>query len=159
VGEDGGVRPMVRKRVWDVDCLSMDAALSSTFESREIINYLSEAANYLDLGLPESSLEVQAHLLIHHYCHSENPISLKIETLLNLCHDKVLAGWERKAVEDIQREIFRLNWEEKRDRAGFIWALAVDPRDEVSGMRRVFYLRHQLQSFRNNGKGYWCEVA
>ncbi len=44
---------LVRKRIWEVDCLSLDAALAASFDWKELSNLLKSHSIAVDHSLPE----------------------------------------------------------------------------------------------------------
>ena len=141
----------LRKRIWDVDCLSLDGALAASFDWRDLMNILQSSGHDADLRLPESILEIRAQLMIHAHCHSENPLSLKIESLLNQWHAPTIESVQEMRPEEIHSFISTHDLHDRKKMAGIFWALGADSRDELNRLRRFLHQRHQIVSIRRSG--------
>ncbi len=60
-----------RKRIWEVDCRSMEAVIAASFEWRELADLIKDYLPHCSTN--ENVLETQVYGLIHQCCHSENP--------------------------------------------------------------------------------------
>lgn len=139
-----------RKRIWEVDCVSMDGALAGSFDWRELANFLDGAGRlHAQRGNgPESLSALNVQGLVHHACHSENPLSLRLEKLLNRWHDETIGGIVCCDQEDLMRLVLAYPFSERRQTAGLCWALGTDPRAEADCIRRRFHQRFQIESLR-----------
>ncbi|MBI3306338.1 MAG: hypothetical protein HYZ84_00825 [Candidatus Omnitrophica bacterium] len=142
------VKCLTRKRIWEVDCWSLDAAMAGSFDWRELVNMLQGHGHSFDLRKPESLLEIQVQYLTHEYCHSENPISTKIESLLNDWHKKTIEYLDRSTLAEIAEHVLTFSWTKKSSYAGLFWALGSDARDGFDCIRRRFHQRFQIVSVR-----------
>lgn len=141
------VKSLSRKRIWEIDCVSLDAAVAGSFGWRELVNILQSSGHEFDLQKEEGFLEFQAQCLIHECCHSENPVSLRVENLLNSWHAKTLetlSGWPPSQVAEhvLTTPLIKKNY------AGLIWALGSDARQGFDCIRRRFHQRFQIFAVR-----------
>ena len=139
---------LVRKRIWEVDCWSLDAAMAASFDWRDFINMLQGHGHKLNLRKPEAILELQAQCLIHEYCHSENPVSTKIESLLNDWHKKIMEFLDAKTPAEVAEYVLTFPWTKRSSCSGLFWALGSDSRDGFDCIRRRFHQRFQISSVR-----------
>jgi hypothetical protein len=139
---------LIRKRIWEVDCMSLDTAVAASFDWRELVNILQGSGHVLDLQRSESHLEFQAHSLIHECCHSENSISVRIEGLLNEWHKKAIAQIEHRTPAEVAEYVLGAGWKKKSSYAGLFWALGSDSREGCDCIRRRFHQRFQIFSAR-----------
>lgn len=142
------VRCLTRKRIWDVDCLSLDAAMAASFEWKELINILEAHGRRFDLTKPEAVLEFQAQVAAHEFCHSENPVSLKIESLLNEWHKKILENFDLRTPAEVAEYVLTNSWNKKSAYGGIFWAIGSDARGGFSCICRRFHQRFQIFSIR-----------
>lgn len=138
---------LAQKRIWEVDCLSMDAALAASFDWRDLLNILHGMGIALSAKGPEWKVEMQVHNKIHQYCHGENSVSLCIEGLLNALHQKTLRQWSGILVEEIAE--LALSFDLRKPKLGAVfWAVATDSRPGLDCIRRQFHQRYQIASIR-----------
>lgn len=137
---------LARKRIWEVDCWSLDAAVASSFDWRDLINLMQGQG--FDLKKPDSLLELQAQHRVHEYSHSENPVSIKLETLLNDWHRKTLNLFDRQSPAEIAEYVLTQPFRSGGRYAGTFWALGTDARDGFDCIRRRFFQRFQIHSVR-----------
>ena len=142
------VQCLARKRIWEVDCLSLDAALAASFDWRELINILQGSGHEFDLQKSEAVLEFQAQSLIHEYCHSENEVSNRIEDLLNEWHKKIITTFDNWASAQVAEYVLTASWNKKSAYAALFWALGSDARNGFDCIRRRFHQRFQIFSVR-----------
>ncbi len=142
------VKCLTRKRIWEVDCWSLDAAMAASFDWRDFINMLQGHGQRFDLQKPEAILELQAQCLIHEYCHSENSVSTKLESLLNDWHKKTIEYLDSRTPSEVAEYVLTLSWVKKSAYGGLFWALGSDPRDGFHCIRRRFHQRFQIFSVR-----------
>lgn len=138
----------IRKRIWEVDCLSMDAALAAAFDWQDLANLAASAGIRNPQNDSPAWLEMQAQSIIHHHCHSENDLSLRIETLLNQWY----SGWIQQTAQCEPQELMSLilnaEFRQKKEMAGMAWALGSDPRTGLDCLRRKLHQRFQIVSLR-----------
>lgn len=139
---------LTRKRIWEVDCWSLDVAIAASFDWKELINILEAHGRPFDLAKPAESLEFQAQVLIHEYCHSENEVSLKVEALLNEWHKKHLEFFSTRPASEIAEFVLTAALNKKSVYAGIFWALGSDSRKGFDCIRRRFHQRFQISSVR-----------
>lgn len=138
-----------RKRIWEVDCTSVDLALAGSFDWKELSNFLDLADKDLSLErVPESFAELDIQGRIHHLCHSCNPVSARLENLLNEFYKETLANVAALTQESLAQMLLGYPFSHKRTTAALCWALGTDPRAEVDCARRRFYQRFQVTMLR-----------
>lgn len=137
-----------RKRIWEVDCMSLDGCLAASFDWRELINILQGNGHCFDLLKPEALLEFQAQCLIHEYCHSDNEISRKIEKLLNDWHKKVLRLFDAWSPSEVAQYDLTGSWTKRTLYAGLYWGVGTESRSGFDCIRRRFHQRFQLLAIR-----------
>ncbi len=138
-----------RKRIWEVDCVSLDTCLAASYEWRELANLLRHAGHDIKPVTADRMTEMFIHNLAHAYCHFENPVSLRIEMLLGLLHNDTVIEIESCDRAGADRMVRDLNLSDRRRFAGMIWALGSDPRDEMAGSRRFLQQIFQVRSIRS----------
>ncbi len=137
-----------RKRIWEMDCTFLDAALAASFDWKEMANLLQSSGLELLDDQSDAVLEMQAQNGVHAKCHDANDLSLKIETLMNQWHARpmdVIAGMQPSEI------LWAFPEEMKRkgiSRGGIFWALGTDPRPGFDCLRRHFYQRVQIRMMR-----------
>lgn len=142
------VKCLARKRIWEVDCWSLDAAIAASFDWRELVNMLQGHGHSFNLNKPDSILELRAHGLIHEYCHSENDISIRIEQLLNNWHNHLIEFLDGLSPSEAAEYTLLSDWSDKSVCAGMFWALGSDPREGFDCIRRRFHQRFHIVSVR-----------
>ena len=139
---------LTRKRIWEVDCWSLDSAIAASFDWRDLINMLQGHGHVFDLKKPESILELRAQGLIHEYCHSENEISIRIENLLNDWHMKTIQTFSELDPSDVAESVLTMPLSSKKVYGALFWALGLESRDGFDCIRRRFHQRFQIFSVR-----------
>lgn len=139
---------LTRKRIWEVDCWSLDAAIAASFDWRDLINILQSHGHRFDLKKLESILELQAQCLIHEYCHSENPVAVSIEHLMNEWHKKTIDFFSSLDASEIAKYVLTVSLAKNSAYAGIAWALSSDRRKGFNCIRRRFHQRFQIFSVR-----------
>lgn len=143
-----------RKRIWEVDCLSLDACLAASYEWRELANLLKIVGHEINASQANPFLEMRIHNLVHAYCHFENPLSLRIEMLLGLLHNDTVCEVEVLDKPAIDALVQNVDFRNKRKFAALTWALASEPRDEVAGAKRFLHQMFQVLSIRHSQAPY-----
>ncbi len=139
----------LRKRIWEVDCWSLDAAIAASFDWRDLVNMLQGQESGAALTADESLLELQAQCLIHECCHSENDISVRVENLLNAWHQTIIRQLACKSPCQIAECIFTMPFERREAYGGLCWALGSDPRAGLDCLCRRLHQRFQVFSIRH----------
>lgn len=137
---------MERKRIWEVDCRSMEAVIAASFEWRELANLIKEYLPHCSKD--ENVLEIQTYGLIHQCCHSENPIALHIESQLDYRYQRFIETMARLDSCEVSRWIMSYDFGKKSGLGGMIWALGSDSREGFDCLRRHFHQRLQIHSIR-----------
>lgn len=138
-----------RKRIWEVDCFSMDAVLASSFEWKDLANILQGRGVEISLKGPEDAKRMQVHNLTHRYCHSENDISLTVESILNLLHQHTIeqiSHWDAHEVMELAQNFHFSN---SKRLSSVFWAIGSEGRKEFDGIRRRFHQRFQIHALRD----------
>lgn len=121
----------MRRRIWEIGCIGIDAVLASSFDSDELpaIDAAFHSARVSPaapgLTLPQDLL---AFGIAHHLCHDENPYSCKIEKRLDAMHAVAVRAMERIAPEQVLASCYGAVEENREDIPGLIWAILTDPR-------------------------------
>ncbi len=139
---------LTRKRIWEVDCLSLDAALAASFDWKELSNLLEGHGITLDYSLPEHILEMQVQNALHRECHSENALSFTIETLLNRLYGDLLLQSEAMNHCQVRTIVANVDFGNPSRLGGLFWALGSDPRQEMECARRFLHQRSQVALLR-----------
>ncbi len=137
---------LIRKRIWEMDCRSLEAVIAASFEWRELADLMKRKFPHCSGN--ENVLEVQVYSLIHQCCHSENLISLHIEELLDYRYQRVIETMTRLDLCEVGRWILSYDFEKKSVLGGIIWALGADSRKGFDCLRRHFHQRLQVHSIR-----------
>ena len=138
----------IRKRIWEVDCLSMDAAIAAAFDWQDLANLMAS------IGIPDAQndspawIEMQTQSVVHHHCHSENDLSLRIETLLNQWYSGWIQQTAQCEAQDLMTLILNTDFLQKKEMAGMTWALGSDPRTGLDCIRRKLHQRFQIVALR-----------
>jgi hypothetical protein len=140
------VKFSTRKRIWEIDCRSMETVIAASFEWRELANLVKDYLPHCSTN--ENILEIQAYGLIHQCCHSENPVSLHIEELLNYRYQRFIETVTRLDPYEAGRWIMSYDFEKKSGLGGMVWALGSDAREGFDCLRRHFHQRLQVYSIR-----------
>ncbi len=135
-----------RKRIWEVDCRSMETVIAASFEWRELADLIKN--RLLHCSTSENVLETQVYGLIHQCCHSENPVSLHIEELLNYRYQRFIETMARLYPCEVGRWILSYDFEKKSALGGMLWALGSDSREGFDCLRRHFHQCLQVYSIR-----------
>jgi hypothetical protein len=142
------LKSIIRKRIWEMDCVSLDACLAASYEWRELANLLRHAGHDVRPSSPDRMTEMYVHNLTHAYCHFENPVSLRIEMLIGLLHNDTVIRVESSEKEEIDGMIRRLDLRDRRRFAGLVWAMGTDPREELAASRRFLHQLFQVSAIR-----------
>ena len=143
---------LTRKRIWEVDCLSVDASIAASFDWRDLVNLLQSAGHRFDFETPEALLEMEVQNLIHRYCHSENAVSLRVESLLNQWHGETIRELAEMSVDEICHFVMHLDCSRNLNLEAFFWALGSDDRDRLDCVRRRLHQHVQIFLIRNHVK-------
>ena len=124
----------------------MDASIAASFDWRKLVNLLQGTGCQFDLEEKTEVLEMQVQCMIHQHCHSENPLSLKIEYLLNQWHEKTIYHVSKLPKNELIRHL--MTFSPEVNFGGIVWALGTDPREGSDCLRRRFHQRIQVVSIR-----------
>jgi len=121
----------MRRRIWEIGCIGIDAVLASSFDSDELpaidAAFHSARVSHAVPGLilPHDLL---AFGIAHRLCHGENPYSCKIEKRLDAMHAVAVQVVERMGHEHALASCYGAEEENRQDIPGLIWAILTDPR-------------------------------
>lgn len=138
----------LRKRIWEVDCLSMDAAIAAAFDWRDLVNLVTSSGFAFRTDKAQEQLELEVQSVVHHYCHSENALSLRIETLLNQWFEASIGKIASLTPGELMRQILNSGFTQRREMAAAAWALGSDGRSELDCIRRKLHQRFQIVALR-----------
>ena len=139
---------LIRKRIWEVDCLSLDGALAAAFDWKELSNLLEGHGIAVDHSLPKHILEMQVQCAVHRECHEKNTLSCTIETLLNRLYEDLVLQSEGMNHCQIKTIIANVDFSNPSRLGGLFWALGSDPRDEMECARHFLHQRSQVTLLR-----------
>ena len=149
---------LVRKRIWEVDCVSLDAALAASFDWRELANILQGNGHEFNQEAHPAVLEMTIQSLAHQYGHSENPVSLKIESLLNHWHAHLMEWMDCGSPVEAAQYVLTVPLN-KKVLGGLFWALGSDAREGFDCIRRRFPQRFQVFAARRLMVGCGFDVS
>lgn len=118
-----------RKRIWEVDCGTLDLALAGSFDWRAMANLVKNAGYELRTDLPESALNLGYQNLLHQLCHDRNSVSLSVEQLLNLWYADSITRLSSLPERKLSDYFLSLAYESNKELAGIFWALGSDSRE------------------------------
>lgn len=137
-----------QKRIWEVDCWTLDAALAASLDWKDLVNLMhGNGIEFKSCG-PEPVQEMQAFQWAHRYCHSQNSFSLQLENLLNYLHQNFRNQILSMSLERLMDLIMTLDLSKPHRLGGLFWALGMDGRQELECLRRRFHQRYQIHSLR-----------
>ncbi len=142
------IQYQTRKRIWEVDCLSMDTAIAAAFDWQDLVNLIVSSGYAFQTDKPAAVLEMEAQSVIHHHCHSENDLALKVETLLNQWFENWIVRSAGLPPQELMQTILNSDFNRRKEMAGMAWALGTDARSEMSCMRRKLHQRFQVVTLR-----------
>jgi len=139
------------KRIWNLDCLTVDLVLAGSFEWRELANLLAGSG----LSLCARKLECQDSLYVfqiaHEVCHSENKLSVALEKLISVRY----RDWVEFVRESESTQVYEyacgFKFEKKSKTCGLIWALATDLREPFTQLVRKLHQRFQMEQIARLG--------
>jgi len=125
---------MGRKRIWELNCFGLDAVLASSFDPDELLS-LDESMR-ARCNIPDHpGVMVPKALIVygvaHKACHSDNPVSRKIEKRLDAMYERMLDESGRKEQIDVLVTCYEASEEAREDLAGCLWSVLTDPRQEL----------------------------
>ncbi len=139
------------KRIWDLDCLTVDMVLAGSFDWRELANFLSGAG----LKLCSSKLDCQDSLYVfqmaHQVCHSENKLSVALEKLIFIRYRDWIEFVRESESEQVYEYACGFKFEKRSKTCGLIWAIATDLREPFSQLVRKLHQRFQMEQIARLG--------
>lgn len=140
------------KRVWEIDCLSMDAVLAASFDWRELHNHLRTAGCGIEIPrqTPAHLAEMRVQNHAHHLCHGENGFSIWVERFLNRLYADLIIRVRCASAEQLKTVVSHLDFGRAGKMGGLIWAIGSDAREEMTAVRRLFHQRMQVRLLRGS---------
>lgn len=136
------------KRIWEMDCLSLDAALAASLDWKDLVNLMHGCGIEFQSKGSEAVQEMQAFQWAHRYCHSQNSFSLQLENLLNYLHQNFTHQIFGMSVERLVDLVMTLDLSKSQRLGGLFWGLGMDSRAGLDCLRRRFHQRYQIYSLR-----------
>lgn len=124
-----------RKRIWETDCILFHVVLCHSMEWRELDNLLISTGHWCHVALSEPCRRLYVYRIAHRHCHSANPLSLMIESRLNLQHRRWLADFSEMTPPAIIHRVGGYTWTSTNETAGILWAIATDPRQGLGDLQ------------------------
>lgn len=156
---------MGRRRIWELNCFGLDAILCTSFDSDELLSLDAELRSSCDIPEHPGVMVPKALIVYgvaHKACHSDNPVSRKIEKRLDHLHERVLEDSARMDKMDVLVACYEASDEARDDLAGCLWSVLTDPRKElrqqglfwVQGLmiRSLLHWRRSWQVYREKGR-------
>ena len=137
---------MERKRIWEVDCRSLEIVITASFEWRELFDVLRGTVRSCSSN--ENVLETRTYALVHQCCHSDNPASRNLEFLLNFRHQRFIEAVSQMDPPEILQWVLSYSFGKKLGLGGVMWALGSDTREGFDCILRHFQQRLQIYSVR-----------
>ncbi|MBI3999759.1 MAG: hypothetical protein HY351_04010 [Candidatus Omnitrophica bacterium] len=135
-----------RKRIWKVDCRSLEIVIAASFEWRELFDVLK--GSFRTCSSNENVLETQMYALVHQCCHSNNSASRKLEFLLNYRYQRFIEAVCQMDPSEVLQWVLSYSFGKKPGLAGITWAIGSDAREGFDCIRRHFHQRLQIYSVR-----------
>ncbi len=139
----------VRKRIWEVDCFSMDAVLAASFEWKDLANLLQGFGVEVPHKGVEDQMGMHIHNVMHRYCHSENEVSIAVERILNLLHQHTIEQISHLDTQEVMGFATSFHLSNPRKMGSVFWAIGTDTRKEFECIRRRFHQRFQILALRD----------
>jgi hypothetical protein len=123
-----------RKRIWELNCFGLDAVLATSFDPDELLALDDSMRERCDIPdhpgviIPKSLI---VYGIAHKACHSDNPVSRKIEKRLDAMYERLLADSGRMDQIDVLVNCYEASEEARDDLAGCLWTVLTDPRKEL----------------------------
>jgi hypothetical protein len=125
---------MDRRRIWELNCLGLDAVLCTSFDPDELLSVDESLRSCADI--PDHPGVVVPRALIvygvaHKACHTDNPVSRKLEKRLDAMYGPMLEDSGRMDQIDVLVNCYEASEEAREDLAGCLWSVLTDPRKEL----------------------------
>lgn len=133
-----------RKRIWEIDCLLLDAILASSFSWTELLELLQKNGLMLEPKKTKRPIEFQIQRLIHKHCHFENPISLELEEKLDERYEKTISMFSDWNAWQVAEYIFSSPPAKKESYRALLWVFSSESREGFECIRRHFYRQFQI---------------
>jgi hypothetical protein len=126
---------MARRRIWELNCFGLDAILCTSFDPDELLSIdeelrsASRIPDHHGISVPKALI---VYGVAHKACHTDNPVSRKIERRLDAMHERALQDVARKAEIDLLVKCYEASQDAGERLAGCLWTVLTDPRKELS---------------------------
>ena len=117
---------MIRKRIWEIDCTLLDAALLLSFDAGELEN----TCRATDVLVTPHAHRPEAYSLvdaIHRACHEPTPTAHLVERQLDMMHGPRLRELDREGLESVSHRLLTEPLGQQPDLAAALWWLARHP--------------------------------
>lgn len=138
----------IRKRIWEVDCVSLDAVFATAFDWKELVNLLQNHRISVRTDLPDHVIEMQVQHTVHRMCHNENSLSCAVENILNRLYEGLMEQISNLNACQAHTLISNVDFANAKKLGGLFWAMGSDPRKEMEGSRRYLHQRSQITLLR-----------
>ena len=131
-----------RLRIWDLGCLGITSVLWTSFEWEDLLTldpvFVRTRDEHEDRGLAGRSLPHLIFSTAHKLCHSDNPVSKRIQRRLEFLHSKTVEEFDQHSEERDDHGCVGHVCKQSEDIPGFVWALMTDPKEETRRHGRHF---------------------
>lgn len=139
----------MRKKLQDIDCLTQNIVLATSFDWRELSNRLSSAG----FSVPTTSvgfcdLPQSIYRMSHAVCHGNTGFAQSINDALDKRYQEQVNQIAAMEISEVCSWIHRVSLKSPA-LAGVIWALATDERDGLERILRVFVQQSVTLLFRS----------
>jgi hypothetical protein len=125
---------MGRKRIWELNCFGLDAVLCTSFDPDELLSLDESMRERCDIP-DHPGLMIPKSLIVygvaHKACHSDNPVSRKIEKRLDAMYERIVDESGRMDQIDVLVNCYQASEEARDDLAGCLWTVLTDSRKEL----------------------------
>jgi hypothetical protein len=129
------MNPGERLKVWDLGCVGISAVLWTSFDWEDLLTLDPIFARARERhGEGEGAASRTEHLIFtmaHKTCHSENPVSRKIQKRLEVIHADTVRRLAEVEFHCRPGGCLGPSCRETEDVPGLLWVLLTDARDEV----------------------------
>lgn len=137
----------VRKTIQEIDCFALDAILAGSFDWRELANRLVSSGRKIPLSFENKNVfPHMIYQMTHSACHVDCAFSQGVTEVLNKLHGEAIEWVASAEIADLCHTAQNVQVENEPKIAGFLWALATDPRE---GAQKIlhFLLHRSLTGF------------
>jgi len=125
---------MDRRRIWELNCLGLDAVLCTSFDPDELLSVDESLRSCCDIPEHPGVLvprELIVYGVAHKACHTDNSVSRKLEKRLDAMYGRMLEDSGRMDQIDVLVNCYAASQEAREDLAGCLWSVLTDPRKDL----------------------------